>query len=265
MKLPLLIPFALTVSAAFAIAADVIPIVEVESDYLVGAYTSGKWLVSEKAAKLVKPNLEYRVYSLTRELGKAKGGKPTSGADVCPEVFTVELSPKNEKGVIALAAPWNALPRTPQLAATTQPVYLEAAREFLQSRGIKEPKVKITKIVRIDLEGDGEEEVLLSATNYFSKEEGVPSSAPAGSYSFVLLRRVVAGKVRTQLIEGDFYPKAKTFNAPAVYEISAVLDLDGDGKLEVVVHGGYYEGGWTTIYRCTPAKIEELLVVSCGV
>ena len=33
----------------------------------------------------------------------------------------------------------------------------------------------------------------------------------------------------------------------------------------MVVCGDYYEGGWTTIYRCTPTKIEELLVVSCGV
>ena len=255
---------ALIASTALVSASDVFPIVEVDSNDLIGAYTGGKWLVSEKAAKLVKPGTNYRVYSLTRDLGKAQGGKPTPGADVCPEVFTVELSPKNEKGVIAIAAPWNALPRTPRLADITQPIYTQAAREFLQSRGIKEPKVKITKIVRIDLEGDGEEEVLVSATNYFTKDH-IPSSAPAGSYSFVLLRRVVGGKVRTRLIEGDFYPNAKTFNAPAAYEVSAVLDLDGDGKLEVVVRGDYYEGAWTTIYRCTPTKIEELLVVSCGV
>jgi hypothetical protein len=37
------------------------------------------------------------------------------------------------------------------------------------------------------------------------------------------------------------------------------------GKLEVVVRGDYHEGGWTTIYRCPPTKIQELPVVSCGV
>lgn len=246
-------------------AADVIPIIEVETDYLIGAFSGGKWLVSEQAAKLVKPDTRYRVYSLTGELSAARGGKPTPGEDVCPEVFTVALSPKHEKGVIAVAAPWNALPRIPRLAATTQPVYLEAAREFLQSHGIREPKVKITRIVRIDLEGDGEEEVLLSASNYFQAEGRMPSSAPPGSYSFVLLRRVVDGKVKTQMIAGEFYPKAKNFNAPGRYEIGAVLDLDGDRKLEVVVQAAYYEGSWTTIYRCTPAKIEKLLVVACGV
>jgi len=47
--------------------------------------------------------------------------------------------------------------------------------------------------------------------------------------------------------------------------VIAVLDLDGDGKMEIVVRSDYYEGGATTIYRCNPKKVEELLSVSCGV
>jgi hypothetical protein len=91
----------------------------------------------------------------------------------------------------------------------------------------------------------------------------VPSGAPAGSYSFVILRREVKGGVKTNLIAGEFYPKAKTFNAPSKYKVLAVLDCDGDGKMEVIVDGAYYEGGWTTIYRCSPQKI-EVATVSCG-
>ena len=47
-------------------------------------------------------------------------------------------------------------------------------------------------------------------------------------------------------------------------KLAAVLDLNGDGKLEVIVHSFYYEGGQTTIYRCQPDKIEEVLSVECG-
>jgi hypothetical protein len=40
--------------------------------------------------------------------------------------------------------------------------------------------------------------------------------------------------------------------------------LNGDGKLEVIVHSFYYERGQTTIYRCEPDKIEAVLSVECG-
>ena len=132
-----------------------------------------------------------------------------------------------------------------------------------------EPKVKIESILRVDLDGDGEEEVLISATNYFSKDDRVPMRSPAGSYSMVLLRRVVAGKVETQVVEGEFHPKAyvrkeDSFDAPNAYKVIATLDLDGDGKLEVIVGSNYYEGEEITIYRCDPKKIEALLSVACG-
>jgi len=146
---------------------------------------------------------------------------------------------------------------------TTQPAYVEAVRDFLKSHGIADPKVRITCILRVDLEGGGE--VLINATNYFNQRDEVPMQAPKrGSYSIVMLRRVAAGKVQTQLVAGELYSKADASNAPNIYKIAAVLDLNGDGKLEVIVHSFYYEGGLTTIYRCEPNKVEAALSVECG-
>jgi hypothetical protein len=264
---------ALLICAA-APAAELHPIVEVQTGYLFGATADGKWIKSDEAAKALRGETTYHVYGLTQSFGEAKGGKPKpSEEEVCSDVLTVSLSPSPDKGAIALGAPWNALPRKVQILDPTQQVYVDAARDFLKTKGIDKPKVKIESILRVDLDGDGEEEALISATNYFQKDEGAPMRSPAGSYSMVLLRRVVSGKVKTQLVEGEFYPKANpkatdddaSFNAPNAYKVIAVLDLDGDGKMEVVVASQYYEGGATTIYRCDPKKIESLLSVSCGV
>ena len=79
-----------------------------------------------------------------------------------------------------------------------------------------------------------------------------------------MLRRAVGEKVQTQLITGEVYAKADESVAPNVYQIAAVLDLNGDGKLEVIVHSFYYEGGQTTIYRCEADRIEPALSVECG-
>jgi hypothetical protein len=253
-------------SASIAIAGELQPIVEVESGYFFGATRDGKWIEAKPATKEIKDGTVYRVYGLTEQLGETKGNKPKPDQDVCPDTFSISLEPKPEAGVIALAASWNALPRKPRVADPTQQVYVDAVRDFLKGRGIKEPKVKIKRILRVDLDGDGEDEVLLSATNYFQAEtEEVPSSSPPGSYSVVLLRRVVAGKVKTQVIAGEVHADSKHFNAPNYYDVTAVLDLNGDGKMEVVVHSGYYEGGATTIYQCDPDKIKSLLTVECGV
>jgi hypothetical protein len=49
-----------------------------------------------------------------------------------------------------------------------------------------------------------------------------------------------------------------------VYNLAAVLDLNGDGKLELILHSFYYEGGETTIYRCEADEIAAVLSVECG-
>jgi hypothetical protein len=257
---------------ASAIAADVHPIVEVQSGYLLGATKDGKWIKADEAAKALPDETTYRIYGLSESLGEAKGGKAKAEDVPCEETLFVGLSSKPEDGVVALAAPWNALPRKPHVLDATQQVYIDAVRDFLKNKGLDQPEVKIDNIIRVDLDGDGEDEVLISAANYFRKDESVPMRSPAGSYSMVLLRRVVAGKVETQLIEGEFYPKAYPkaaadegrFDAPSAYKVIGVLDLNGDGKMEVVTGSHYYEGEMTKIYQCSPKKAEAVLSAGCG-
>ena len=153
---------ALLICTGASPAADLHPIVEVQSGYLFGAISDGKWIKADETAKLIGDETTYRMYGLTQALGDVKGDKPKSEGEPCEETLAISLSPETEKGVIAIAAPWNALPRKPQVTDPTQKTYVDAVREFLRTKKIEQPEVKIDNILRVDLDGDGEEEVLVS-------------------------------------------------------------------------------------------------------
>ncbi|MCX5887857.1 MAG: hypothetical protein NTY36_00210 [Deltaproteobacteria bacterium] len=103
---------------------------------------------------------------------------------------------------------FNALPRVPRLLDTEQQVYKDAAADILRQKGLAHPQLRLNQVSRVDLEGDGAEEVLVSATHY---ARGLSASDSPGDYSLVFLRRLVKGKVVTNLIAGDFFPKGSYF------------------------------------------------------
>jgi hypothetical protein len=254
----------LLLGCASSLRAEIHPAVEVKTGILLGASVGQKWLDGKHAAKEFKLGLSFRLFDLGKEVGTAKAQKVDPDMDICPDVQIVSFVETPASGEIALAAKWNALPRPVRVTDTTQQTYRDAAREFLISKGLPKPEVKITQVIRADLDGDGEDEVLLSATNYEAEENSAPTSAQAGDYSFVLLRQMHAGKIETKVVEGEFYKKPDNSNTPYVHRVSAILDLDGDGKMELVLSSTYYEGATTTVYRYMPSSLKKLVSVSCG-
>jgi hypothetical protein len=253
--------------AASAPAADVAAFIELPYRYVIGGHADGKWLDTGKAGKGLKPGTAFRIFTLKGENGKLTVKKAAPEADVCMDVWMAEMDPEVDMRGIAVSAAWNPMPRVAKAAATTQEVYVKAVSDILVAQGIRKPVVKIKQHLRVDLDGDGEEEVLLSATHYPTTEgEGsAPTSAGAGNYSFVALRRVIAGKVVTQILEGEFYEKAQEFNAPNVHEVGGILDLNGDGRMELILHSQYYEGGATTVWQLGAKEAVRVLEIACGV
>jgi hypothetical protein len=259
-----------------AMAAPVSPIVAFNdfyhdskpTGYLLGGSAGGRWLQPEAAAALIQGGENYRLYTLTGEVGNSVGSKPAKGEESCADTWYVTLAPNpaGRGSLVAVGGPWNAMPRAVKITSTEQQVYKAAAAEILKSQGIANPKVNLTQVIRVDLDGDGVEEVLVSATNYagFKPGGGLSPNARAGDYSLVFLRTVVQGKVVTSIITGEYYPQAKEFNAPAEHRVIGVLDLNGDGTLEIVLSGRYYEGEWVDAYRVEGAKIIKLFSMGCG-
>lgn len=248
---------------AAAASTMVYPIVDAETGFLLGGTINKLWIDAAQVAPLLKGGEPYRLYSLRGYVGTVKGSKPESAGAPCEDTQVLTLAPavRVTSAIIGSGGPWKALPRVVRSQSTTQPVYLNAVAAVLKDNGIANPTVRITQLLRVDLDGDGMTEVLISANNYV---DGVTPSAVAGDYSVVILRKVISGRVQTTLVEGDFYPDAADFAAPNNFNVSAIADLNGDGNMDIAVHGEYYEGAWTSIYEVKGSAVKEVLVEGCG-
>ena len=241
------------------------PIIDARYGYLIGAIENGKWLESNDATKSVKPGTKLQVYGLTGAVGAVAIVKLDTQEEACPDRAMVKLNPRKAKqGEIAFAAKWNPLPRKAKALDVKEKKYVDLVGEFLRERGLKDPVVQITQAVQVDLDGDGEEEVLISATHYKDGAE-IPDESTPNTYSFVMLARFPQGKAETKLVAGEFYPEAKPDAAPPnKFEMVALLDLNGDSKIDIVVRSAYYEGDETSVYEYGSSTLKKALSVECG-
>jgi len=92
-------------------AADLHPIMEIDTGYFFGGSENGKWVKADQAAKSTGKKTTYQVYSLTKQAEQITAGKPKSVDEPCADTLMVSLSSKPKDGVIGLAATWKALPR----------------------------------------------------------------------------------------------------------------------------------------------------------
>jgi len=233
---------------------------------LLGGKLGERWLKPGETASLLRGGETYRLYTMTRFIGTATGSKPEkSGKPGGSPEYVVQMAPLpvGQEEIVAIGGQWNALPRVPRLASPDQEIYKEVVADFLKKKGMKNPKVKITQVILIDLDGDGVEEVLVTADTY--AEQLYHHLQKKGSYSLVLLRKVINGKVENLVIEEDYFPANLGWGVPMRFWVGAVLDVDGDGVMEIVLHSMYYEGGGTSVHRVEGNKVKKVLVAGWGV
>jgi len=243
-----------------------IPIVELGMSGLMGGVQNGRWITPAAMSPKMGETPEFILVGWKGvEEGGVTLGKKMETEDVCQDFVRMELELQQESGVaLGSDAKWKPVPRIPQDIALTNAVYKKAIADYLKTKGIVKTVIKLTQAYRVDLEGDGTDEVLLTAT-YF--KGGLDSSPAKGDYSVILLRKAVGKTVVNYMIAGDFITKSSDFSAPSEYKLSAIADLNGDGKMEIVTYGGYYEGEFAGVHEMKggkPVAVKEL-EIGCGV
>jgi hypothetical protein len=246
-----------------AAAQEIQPVVDVQRGYLLGAPVNGTWREGQHIAARVRAGRSYRVLGPSGVVGVSTGSRARANEDVCQETYQVELSPEREAGEVAVGGAWNVLPRpVTRLSPAAAAGYAAAVRQILMQHGIRNPVARVTAAIRADLDGDGTDEVVIAATR---SSEALGWAAHAGDYSIVFARKLAGGTVRTIMLEQEYHPRASPDAVPNEYTLAGAWDLDGDGQLEIMVRGRYYEGDWTTLYRLRGTTALKLVSVGCGV
>jgi hypothetical protein len=231
--------------------------------------TVGKWQKFNCTPSKENFAGEYSVFSMSGLVGKTKITSVDTayeGPD-CGPILNLSTEFKT-KDLYGIKATWNPIPRTPVVIANTNLSYLQAVKEILSQKSeLKNASVVINKIVKIDLDNDQKDEVIIHATNH-----NAVFDCHKGDYSLVLLRRIVNEKVVTEIIHFDYIEteqtqKEREFQEPQFLKkcnISAILDLDGDGKMELIITDEVYEGIGVTVYELKQNGLRAVLQWGCG-
>jgi hypothetical protein len=250
--------------------SKIIPIISLESKGVIGGFGSGKWLSYSQVSSVMAGTDSVKAFDLqSNEISDVFLKSPSSD-DRCPGFDQIRFDKQSAESGVAFgqAIDWNPIPRKPLLVSSDSMIYKLAVSELLKSKGLTKSSSKISQIFKVDLDNDGTEETLISATNL---KKGMSGRAVVGDYSFVAVRKLVKGRVKTTVLSGDFIKKSPKYrdensvlNYASEQKISAIADLNGDGRMEILVFGKYYHGEWINVFEATNSGFVEIKQLAVG-
>jgi hypothetical protein len=244
------------------------PIVSVEG--ILGTWSGLEW-VPWQSGDTPPLGDEFRIVRLDEPITTAVG-EAGAGCAVTDEYGGVDVgleygSQPFPSRSIAVAGVVDPRPRPVEVLDPSAAVYRESAAAVVAGLGVSDPAPQVVQAVRGDLDGDGVAEDVVVAERVRDPARLVGS---ADDYAVVFLRRVAGGDVETSVIASSIAssiadPLPGTAPIIDVYRLSALADLNGDGRMEIVLNGGWYEGSWTAVHELRPdGTVPELLYVQCG-
>jgi hypothetical protein len=195
----------------------------------------------------------------------------TTGSEARPhceplDLVSVEFDPAIpgdflEVDALGIQTEADVRPSPVELLGLSLPAYLETTSNLLVGRVAPVPIINLTQVIRTDLEGDGVDEVIVAAST-------IPDdliSSQVGDYSIVYLRKLIEGEVQTAILgESIVEDLDNLFQNLVVFEVAAVADLNGDGRMEIVLNGTVWEGAFLQAWEYINDDLGPVEVLSCG-
>lgn len=226
---------------------------------LIGGLLKGKWVGDQVLNHMIQARRSFKVYSLSGLLGTGNAGGWQLLGQTGNEFYGANFvsSARVEGSGFGVTTAWDAMPRIPKAVRDQHKEYSNLVDALLRKKGFKKPIVRINQILKIDLDGDKEEETLIGA-GFGNSQDSTLSTF----YSCVLLCTKTNQGWNTLLLNGSFFPNqnsrlTRQFNAHD-FKVGAVLDLFGDKAMEIILsYSGYEESGFS-VYRYRHQRLEHI-------
>ena len=218
------------------------------------------WLSGEQAVQFIGAQSDYELFSSNGSI-QVQGSVPEF--DPPCQNYVIRSAVVLPETMVGVVGGWRSEKRTIKELSTDDPAYLEAVAEWFRSQGNSPREIRITRIMQVDMDGDGANEVLISAS-YFTEKMSLLTET--GDYSIVLMRRVIDNAVVTVPLVNDYYISSVPefeMSYPNTYILADAVDLNGDGTLEVIVDVRQWEGWGAIVYRVDGQNVREVLRAIC--
>jgi hypothetical protein len=241
-------------------------VVELSERCLIGGVQGQKWVAADRFAKSLRGTSKYSLYNLKGPAGEITVSKIAGDGDCGADEWSAHENSKAREGIAVASPTWNVMPRIPRAIDLSDTTYVKVISDILKREGIRKPEVKITQAYKIDLDGDGKDEVVLVANRYargFRELSGMSNLASAGDYTLVLVRKMIGEKIRDIFLVKTVWLKGSEEYLPRGNHVSAIADLNGDGVMELVLYSAYHEGSSSDVVEIRGARATDVLECGC--
>ena len=223
---------------------------------LVGGVSKENWLAPEESVARFSGEATYSLHTLLHEnkyfiRGTSPEFFPTS------QSYSIHTDADiNEVGLLGVLDGWTITKRAVSELSADGHYYQQAVIDWLNAEGISAPQLDDLHVFRVDIEGDGVDEIFISASHLDESQH----TTKAGDYSVVLMRKVTGNDAVTVPIVGDVYHSQELeITYPTTYSLINFIDLNQDGVLEVIVDTQKWENIGARIYQVNGQDVLQVL------